>query len=143
MKFLNRQCEILLRDTELLHSVLLAACRDEDKKAYPELELERLWKILLLNQFHDVLPGSSIEDVHREACFYYKEVLKGAAGLMDTAVRRLFGKELNHLLGILSVNIVQGCVTIPSEVFFLGSVIPNSLDELTLSVLVQMHLVHE
>lgn len=91
MKFLNRQCEILLRDTELLHSVLLAACRDEDKKAYPELELERLWKIMLLNQFHDVLPGTSIEDVHREASFYYKEVIKGAAGLMDTAVRRLFG----------------------------------------------------
>ncbi|XP_054706199.1 LOW QUALITY PROTEIN: alpha-mannosidase 2C1-like [Uloborus diversus] len=91
MKFLNRQCEILLRDTELLHSVLLAACRDEDKKAYPELELERLWKIMLLNQFHDVLPGSSIEDVHKEAAFYYKEVIKGAAGLMDTAVRRLFG----------------------------------------------------
>ncbi|XP_015920065.1 alpha-mannosidase 2C1 [Parasteatoda tepidariorum] len=91
MKFLNRQCEILLRDTELLHSVLLAACRDEDKKAYPELELERLWKIMLLNQFHDVLPGSSIEDVHKEAAFYYKEVLKGASGLMDTAVRRLFG----------------------------------------------------
>ncbi|GIY33125.1 alpha-mannosidase 2C1 [Caerostris extrusa] len=74
MKFLNRQCEILLRDTELLHSVLLAACRDEDKKAYPELELERLWKIMLLNQFHDVLPGSSIEDVHRELLFITKKL---------------------------------------------------------------------
>lgn len=91
MKRFNRQCEFLLRDTELLHSVLLAACRDEDKKAYPELELERLWKILLLNQFHDVLPGSSIEDVHTEACYYYREVVKGTQGLMDTAVRRLFG----------------------------------------------------
>lgn len=100
MKFFNRQCEILLRDTELLHSVLLAACRDEDKKAYPELELERLWKIMLLNQFHDVLPGTSIEDVHKEASFYYKEVLKGAAGLMDTAVRRLFGEKFLFILAV-------------------------------------------
>ena len=27
---------------------------------YPQAELYRLWKLLLLNQFHDVLPGSSI-----------------------------------------------------------------------------------
>ena len=31
-----------------------------DAFEYPAVELERLWQLLLLNQFHDVLPGSSI-----------------------------------------------------------------------------------
>src|SRR5262249_50385882 len=34
---------------------------------YPQEELERLWKIVLLNQFHDILPGTSIAEVHEEA----------------------------------------------------------------------------
>ena len=35
--------------------------------AYPYDELDRLWKTVLLHQFHDILPGSSIAWVHREA----------------------------------------------------------------------------
>ena len=35
--------------------------------AYPYDELERLWRTALLLQFHDILPGSSIAWVHREA----------------------------------------------------------------------------
>ncbi|GAC1686033.1 MAG: glycoside hydrolase family 38 C-terminal domain-containing protein [Candidatus Dormibacteraceae bacterium] len=34
---------------------------------YPSAELEALWKTLLLNQFHDILPGSSIDWVYEEA----------------------------------------------------------------------------
>ena len=33
---------------------------------YPREELDRIWKTLLLNQFHDILPGSAIAWVHRE-----------------------------------------------------------------------------
>ncbi|XP_067129297.1 alpha-mannosidase 2C1-like isoform X2 [Centruroides vittatus] len=91
MKQLNRECEFLLRNAELFHSILLAASRDEEKKAYPELEIERLWKILLLNQFHDVLPGSSIGEVHKEAAYYFVEVQKSARSLVSTAIHKLFG----------------------------------------------------
>ena len=34
---------------------------------YPREELDRIWKTLLLNQFHDILPGSAIAWVHRQA----------------------------------------------------------------------------
>ena len=34
---------------------------------YPYDDLDRIWKAVLLNQFHDILPGSSIRWVHREA----------------------------------------------------------------------------
>ena len=40
--------------------------------AYPRTELDRLWKLLLLNQFHDVLPGSSINAVYKDALEYYE-----------------------------------------------------------------------
>jgi alpha-mannosidase len=54
----NRVCEQLLHDAELL-----GAMRGE----YPRAELDRLWKLLLLQQFHDILPGSSIGLVYDDA----------------------------------------------------------------------------
>ena len=42
---------------------LLQADTSQSTFRYPSEILERLWKLLLLNQFHDVLPGSSIEMV--------------------------------------------------------------------------------
>ena len=55
----NRRCEQLLHDAEFL-----ARCRGGD---YPRAELDRLWKLLLLQQFHDILPGSSIGLVYEDA----------------------------------------------------------------------------
>jgi alpha-mannosidase len=54
----NRVCEQLLHDAELM-----AVARGEDRRA----ELDRLWKLLLLQQFHDILPGSSIGLVYDDA----------------------------------------------------------------------------
>jgi alpha-mannosidase len=55
----NRRCEQALHDAEFL-----AVARGGD---YPRAELDRLWKLLLLQQFHDILPGSSIAPVYEEA----------------------------------------------------------------------------
>jgi len=59
----NRRSEHLLREAELwATTAAISLARD-----YPYEELERLWRIVLLQQFHDILPGSSIAWVHREA----------------------------------------------------------------------------
>lgn len=63
IKKLNRKAEIGLRETELW----CAAAQLVQNKAYPYEELDQLWKVLLLHQFHDILPGSSIHRVHEEA----------------------------------------------------------------------------
>ncbi|HUS63996.1 MAG TPA: glycoside hydrolase family 38 C-terminal domain-containing protein [Kofleriaceae bacterium] len=56
----NRRAEQALHDVELL-----AACADRLGAApYPQAELERLWRVLLTQQFHDILPGSSIAEVY-------------------------------------------------------------------------------
>lgn len=59
----NRRNEALLRQAELWAAT--AALRTD--YAYPYDELERAWHTVLLLQFHDILPGSSIAWVHREA----------------------------------------------------------------------------
>ena len=63
-----RQDESMLRVAEYL----CAAARIKNPDyVYPREELDRIWKTLLLNQFHDILPGSAIAWVHRQARVEY------------------------------------------------------------------------
>ena len=66
----NRRSEHLLREAELW----AATATVHTGREYPYDELDRLWKTVLLNQFHDILPGSSIAWVHREAEATYARV---------------------------------------------------------------------
>jgi alpha-mannosidase len=66
----NRRAENALHDAELL-----AALAGAD---YPRDALARLWETLLLNQFHDILPGSSIREVNARAERDLAEVEAGA-----------------------------------------------------------------
>ena len=59
----NRRSEQLLREAELWAP--RPRCRTGHP--YPYEALDRIWKTVLLHQFHDILPGSSIAWVHREA----------------------------------------------------------------------------
>ncbi|MHA1804965.1 MAG: alpha-mannosidase [Promethearchaeota archaeon] len=59
----NRKFENLLVSLEKL--AVISTLENEDYQ-YPRKELEKLWKITLKNQFHDVLPGSSIPEVYDE-----------------------------------------------------------------------------
>lgn len=62
----NRKNEIRLHDAELL-SVLSGLLRNNLSESYPSQALAESWKLLLLNQFHDVIPGSSIAPVYEDA----------------------------------------------------------------------------
>jgi len=62
----NRECEFLLRDAELLACFCPAFPRK-----YPATELEEAWKLVLLNQFHDIIPGSSVKEVYEDAARDY------------------------------------------------------------------------
>jgi len=73
VKRMNRRCEQLLHDAEFL------ACARGGP--YPRDELDRLWKLLLLQQFHDILPGSSIGLVYEDAERDFAAVEAGALAL--------------------------------------------------------------
>ena len=85
MKQGNRRSEHLLREAELWSAT--AAVRG--LLDYPAEELERLWRVVLLHQFHDILPGSSIAWVHREARATYAAVAADLEGLIDAALDAL------------------------------------------------------
>lgn len=82
----NRRSEHLLRETELWATA--AALRSPSYR-YPYERLDRVWKTVLLHQFHDILPGSSIAWVHREARDTYEEVRAELADLVADAVTSL------------------------------------------------------
>ena len=65
----NRKSEFLMMNLEFLS--LLAAWKGV---AYPKEEIDRMWKVILLNQFHDILPGSSIREVYEVTKKEYEEL---------------------------------------------------------------------
>lgn len=72
----NRQAELLYRDVELLNSWAtlygMPSCQES---------LNQGWKLILLNQFHDVLPGSSIHEVYDEVQQIYAQIQEIAQSL--------------------------------------------------------------
>jgi alpha-mannosidase len=64
----NRLMEFTLRDCEYICSI----AKIKAGFVYPQAELEEIWKEVLLYQFHDILPGSSIKRVYDESIARYK-----------------------------------------------------------------------
>ncbi len=62
-KWRNRRSEVMLQTAEALAAV--------SQQPYPRERLERGWRLVLFNQFHDILPGSSIREVYDDAEAFY------------------------------------------------------------------------
>src|SRR5215211_7180594 len=87
IKALNREAEHRLLEAEAIAT--MAALHGGD---YQREELETVWKTLLLNQFHDILPGTSIGEVNEDAHRQLDETVASATALRDDALRRLAGQ---------------------------------------------------
>jgi alpha-mannosidase len=81
----NRAGERLLHEAEAAAAIAHRLGRAE----YPAEELRALWRTLLLNQFHDILPGSSIREVYEDAARDHAAVAEEAARLRDAAIAAL------------------------------------------------------
>jgi alpha-mannosidase len=77
----NRKAEFALRDMELWG----VAAEFLGRKPYPLAQADELWKGVLLNQFHDILPGSSIHRVYVEAEALHQQVIGESAQVTDAA----------------------------------------------------------
>jgi len=106
----NRKSEFLLRDAEFFDAVTLALApkrkeqaADPERAVYdvtglnePDAEthraaLDRAWKLVLLNQFHDIIPGSSIHWVYRDSDRDYETVRVLGESVRDSALSSLDG----------------------------------------------------
>jgi alpha-mannosidase len=83
----NRKSEFALREAEAWASVASAVGGFK----VPAEELDSAWKKLLVNQFHDILPGSSIHRVYEEAEKTFDEVIDASAEIADDAARCVAG----------------------------------------------------
>ena len=80
----NRKLELMLREAEGLYALY-------NRQHYPTMEFESIWKSLLLNQFHDIIPGSSIRRVYVECHQLYDEITARLEALLTPF----------HLLGFM------------------------------------------
>jgi alpha-mannosidase len=85
-KWFNRKLEFALHDAEFLAAT--AALLNPDYK-YPHSLFEEAWKLICLNQFHDILPGSSIKPVYQESIEQYQQVEVISNQIKDTALAHL------------------------------------------------------
>ncbi len=120
----NRQAENTLRVLECLASLALTL----NDHAYPQAALWDLWQIVLLNQFHDILPGSSIGAVYEDSDADYQrffaqaEVLQGqlltALG-QPQLVLNVLGRRRDGLLWLddpgTPQKVLDGTTPIPTQ----------------------------
>jgi alpha-mannosidase len=99
-KWWNRRAQTALRDAEMWS---VAAGK------HPRAELEALWKSLLLNQFHDILPGSSIDWVYEATVHDLRQVMVGAENVITQALETIAGAG-DHFAAFNSTSHARGGV---------------------------------
>lgn len=106
----NRKCEELLNTLEFTASLLPA--RD-----YPKKELDRMWKTLLINQFHDIIPGSSIREVYEVTEKEHAELIREASSLIARLGGKLVSAKSNDTVVLLNTAgfAWRGAAELPEE----------------------------
>lgn len=99
----NRACEWALRDAELLLAVasLMRVIQKKDTLER-QAQLGEAWRKVLLNQFHDVIPGTSIGAVYEDSDRLYQEAMDAAEGVRSYCCNLLFKGEGRE--GLMALN---------------------------------------
>lgn len=85
LKKYNRQSEFLVTRCEMLCSFL----ENISGEKYPKEKLEKIWKLLLKNQFHDTLPGTSIHEAHVDAKNVFEKLMSDAENLKSEVIGKI------------------------------------------------------
>jgi len=120
----NRKAEYLYHNAELVSltdNILL-------NEAYPKSELKKGWKGILLNQFHDIIPGSSIKDVYTESDLLYDKIYKIGNDILDKKYINIAG-NLKTNGGILVFNntpfVQSGCAMVDGKEVYVKDIPAN------------------
>lgn len=95
----NRYGELALSNVESLSTIDSTLLGEK----YPKDSLDKNWKVLLQNQFHDILPGSAIEKVYLDSDIQFASLFKETDSLIDSSLDRL-AKNVNAKDGYLVYN---------------------------------------
>ncbi|MBU3133814.1 alpha-mannosidase [Clostridium gasigenes] len=83
----NRACENIYTSAEKINSLAMLG-----GKNYPYNSIRDSWETVLLNQFHDIIPGSSIKEVYDVTEVEYKALLENGTKLVNEGVEYLASK---------------------------------------------------
>ena len=78
--------------------------RMQTKNAYPKETLDKAWKFLLLNQFHDILPGSAIDEVYEQSDIDYAKIKAMDEEIIREALENLSSHNCEQKNGICAWN---------------------------------------
>lgn len=81
----NRKSEALYHDLETLESL----AHLDDLSDYPSDALLEGWKVILLNQFHDILPGSSIREVYEDSQAQYEWLHRTGGQMLEASIQKI------------------------------------------------------
>lgn len=95
----NRKAENLLHDLEFLATTIAPT------RSYPRERINKLWEVLLLNQFHDILPGSSITEVYEDSAAQFRDLFTDGERLAETIAGR--GNTFVNTIGISRNEVVE------------------------------------
>ncbi len=87
-KYYNRKCEFALQNLELFSVINMFK-----GVKYPQAEIEKIWKEILLYQFHDIIPGSSIKRVYDESQARYVEIYDELIGMQKQTLKAIASSE--------------------------------------------------
>lgn len=82
----NRLSEILYHNVELFSSFTDVLINDY---RYPQKDINDNWKIILRNQFHDTLPGSSIHEVYEDSAKEFDQVMSSGERILKESLGKL------------------------------------------------------
>ncbi|TAH68843.1 MAG: alpha-mannosidase, partial [Anaerolineaceae bacterium] len=91
IKKANRKAEYALRDLEIVISFYRIICFETESNYLSKAR--KLWEILLFNQFHDIIAGTSIRRVHEEAADELTYVIEEAIKIKRSLLDEIFSYE--------------------------------------------------
>jgi len=121
-KLANRKSEFLLHDAEFLaaYAATLAALRPGSGRyySYPITEFQKAWQTVCLNQFHDIIPGSSIGPVYEESQAQYAQLAEDVTRIRDAALDAISQQMDGNILLVNPTSFLQSdLVFIPGDSF--------------------------
>ncbi|MCL2833033.1 MAG: alpha-mannosidase [Treponema sp.] len=90
-KKMNRRLELLYRNAEILQCLPAVASKKWDQKTWDNLEAG--WKLILLAQFHDIIPGSSIGEVYEDTRADHLKAMALGQKAFNNALNSLVRKD--------------------------------------------------
>ncbi|MCY0877303.1 MAG: alpha-mannosidase [Firmicutes bacterium] len=111
-KRMNRKLELAYRETEWINAWV-----GKERGRAARLHLTEGWKILLRNQFHDIIPGSSIHEVYEDSRLEYADAAAIGVEQWTAAVQAMTSANSDHFVVFNSAGHARGgVVRLPLDV---------------------------